>query len=213
VGVLENPRQEAFARARALQGLTNAEAYVQAGYKGNPENQGDKVCARPAVRARIAELQTKVEDKLTTEVVQRESLSRDFVFRELQENIESAKKTYVTNRGAVVYLTNELGQIIYDANGKAIPVYERDHRAINESLKLIGMEFDMFQIKQQIDVRRKHFESLTLEEIQLELQNRLEVDFGVKVELEDIQRMLRGEAPSRPELAALTIEIQASPSE
>lgn len=203
MGVLANPRHEAFARARALQGMTATDAYFAAGYTGKPE-QSEKISARADVKARILELQEKVETRMTEHVVQREALSRDYILRQLQENLESAKQSeYHTYRGQLTYVRDPEGNLVLDSEGRPIPLVRRDHRAINESARLLGMEFDMFQIKQQIDVRRQHFEGLTLDEIEGEFQNRLEVDFGFRIERSDIRRMLRGEKPENPALQKL----------
>jgi hypothetical protein len=54
---LSDPRHEAFAQARA-RGANRSAAYAQAGYAPNRTN-GSKLAAKPAVAARIAELERR----------------------------------------------------------------------------------------------------------------------------------------------------------
>jgi phage terminase small subunit len=61
--VLENPREERFAQARA-KGLCADAAYVAAGYKAHRGN-ASRMSANENVQARIAEIQARAEEKFT----------------------------------------------------------------------------------------------------------------------------------------------------
>ncbi len=91
MAVLNNPRHEHFAHLVAT-GHSPAEAYATAGYKEKTAYTcGPRLLKRPAVRARVSQLQQTVAQVS----VSRAALNREFVLRELMDNALKAKEDMV----------------------------------------------------------------------------------------------------------------------
>jgi len=90
---LANPRHEVFAHARS-EGLGQYDAYISAGFEGNP-SAASQLEKRPEVRQRIQELvlerQTARMDSQRTTDDSVSDLNRDWILRELKENIRQAQ--------------------------------------------------------------------------------------------------------------------------
>lgn len=83
-----SPKHEAFCQAIA-RGMSQAKASAEAGFN---ESRGYTLHKRPEIQARIAELSAKVEARRTHDLVMVVAPTRDWVLRELIENIHASKE-------------------------------------------------------------------------------------------------------------------------
>ena len=81
---LKNLRHEAAVGYR-LAGLTQVDAYEQAGYKRN-RRVASSLFQRPEVKTRLAELQDKVEER----IIERRAVTKEMLTDEMDENRDLA---------------------------------------------------------------------------------------------------------------------------
>jgi hypothetical protein len=115
MSMLKNIKWERFANAVAG-GSTQVEAYKSAEFNSkHVASAASKLANRPEVAARIKELTARIEKRSTKAAVQRTSIAKEVVMRELWENLE---------RGRAV------------RGGSAV---------VNRACELLGKELGMFQ--------------------------------------------------------------------
>jgi phage terminase small subunit len=111
-GPLRNEKHERFCRA-LVGGATLAKAYVQAGYAPNEKNAA-RLKKNEGVAARIAELQAKVADKVTTtaaDIARQLDEDRKFA-RQLKQS--AAAVTATMGKAKVLGLIVEKTRVSFD---------------------------------------------------------------------------------------------------
>lgn len=196
--VLSNPRWEQFSQLIALDALRPSEAYRAMGGEGDPRRQGRKLSARPEIRERIHELmETQAERR-----IEKALYSREDVIKGLLQNIEDARSGIETYEGEIVWERDAQGQLVKDEDGDPIPVAKMDHKAINRSWELLGLEFGMFPKQAHLmHGKLDPLEGLTLEQVLSELSGTIReiTDGRVQLDTESLLRLLEsgGSAHSR----------------
>lgn len=122
--MLKNAKHEHFAGLVA-KGVTGAEAAVTAGFsQRRAVVTASELLARPEVKARIAELNVIIAERVTEKI----GIDKAWVMNQLVEVVRMAKR----------------GDPLRDADGKPIGEYRQNLAAANKALELIGKEFAMF---------------------------------------------------------------------
>jgi len=184
---LKNPRHEMFCQATVFEALAPADAYLATGGTSiNPGRAGKKWSLRADIRNRIAALQ---QDKVDAHI-EKELYDREYVVRQLMENVDEAKRGLTTHRGETVYLTDEGGRVVRDGNGKAVPVYKREGQVINKALELLGLEIGMFPKQMKLEEKRDPFDGMTTEQILVQLRSQLQTELGWTLEIGDLEKLI-----------------------
>ena len=122
--MLRNSKHEHFSGLVA-KGVTGTEAAVTAGFsQRRAVVTASELLARPDVKARIAELNVIIAERVT----EKTGIDKAWVMKELVEVVSMAKKA----------------EPVLDAEGKPIGEYKQNLAAANKALELIGKEFKMF---------------------------------------------------------------------
>lgn len=137
--ILANSKWEKFC-VDVVAGKTLVDAFVGAGYaEKNAYSAAPRLFKHPKITERIAELKDKVEAVF----VERCSVSKEWVVKNLQEVAERCMQHEpVLRNGAPVMIESE--------DGTLSAVYKFDSAGANKSLELIGKELGMFVDKKEI---------------------------------------------------------------
>jgi phage terminase small subunit len=137
--ILANSKWEKFC-VDVVAGKTLVDAFVAAGYaEKNAYSAAPRLFKHPKITERIAELKDKVEKVF----VEKCSINKEWVVKNLQEVAERCMQHEpVLRNGAPVMVETETGELA--------AVYKFDSAGANRSLELIGKEFGMFVDKKEI---------------------------------------------------------------
>lgn len=109
---MDDPRIEQFCLLKA-QGARHMHAAAEAGFN-QPHQRGSELMKREPVRARIAELTALIDREKAASVVQVAVPTRDFVLRELMQNVmasKAARDRSSVNKGLEL-IGKELGMFV-----------------------------------------------------------------------------------------------------
>lgn len=97
---LKNTKWEAFAIA-CFKGLSETDAYIQAGYKNKATAQGNanRLFRRKVIQDRIKELQAKTESNAVLTVVERKKILSEIARAKLSDYLEAGQDTTHVNFG------------------------------------------------------------------------------------------------------------------
>jgi len=153
---LPRQREELFAQ-HCASGLTNSEAYENAGYKPHRGN-ASVLRAKQHVSDRITELQQQIAKKTQVAVVKQATMSRQYLVDALIENVEVA-----------------LGRRPVKLGPAAIPVEQYVYRGevVNSAVKMAGSEVGLFQDRAEI-THKMDFDDLSDEQLLLRLRDETE---------------------------------------
>jgi len=145
---LRNPRHETFAKLTAI-GHSRADAYVGAGYQaGTPKarkENGIRMFMRQDIKARV----TEIQEKLSSDVLARAEVDRQYVMDELKRNHEKCSAPEeVLDRGG-----SPTGMMRFNASGS------------NKSLELMGKELGMFADRLILDNLDEKLEGMSGNEL------------------------------------------------
>jgi hypothetical protein len=140
--ILENQRWELFAQGVA-KGLTQGEAYVQAGYRPSP-SAPSRLFENVRIKERVAEL---VGRKAVSIII-----NKQLVIEALIDNLEKALGRKPVKIGA---------------EGKDVYVYKGE--VANATLKMLGSEVGLFTERKEVRIGDE-FEKMTDAELAEELQ-------------------------------------------
>lgn len=122
--MLKNAKHEHFA-GQVAKGVTGAEAAVIAGFSQRRAIvTASELLARPEVKARIAELNVIIAERVTEKT--------------------GIDKAWVMNQLVEVVAMGKSAEPVRDAEGNPIGEYKQNLAAANKALELIGKEFSMF---------------------------------------------------------------------
>lgn len=131
--VLENAQHELFVQ-ELVKGASQREAYRSAGYNTKSDAAADASASRllsnAKVAARLAELQTKVEER----TVEKTAVSKAWVIAKLVENVERAMQA----------------EPVLDSEGKETGEFKYNGNVANRALELIGKEQGMFVERKEV---------------------------------------------------------------
>ena len=140
--ILENQRWELFSQGIA-KGLTQGEAYVQAGYRPSPSAP-----SRLFENVRIKERVDELVGRKAIDII----INKQFVMEALIDNLETALGRKPVKIGP---------------DGKEVYVYKGD--VANGALKMLGAELNLFTERKAVRVTNE-FDRMTDEELAQELQ-------------------------------------------
>jgi len=126
--VLSNPKHEKYAQELA-KGKSQADAYEAAGYKGD-RTAASRLATNVNIQARVAELQEKVAGR----VVERTSISKEWVIERLIENANRAMQA----------------EAVKTKDGETIGEYAYQGNVANRALELLGKELGMFIDRKEV---------------------------------------------------------------
>lgn len=137
-------KQEKFCLFRA-QGMSPSEAHAAAGYTGTDRSANTALANKPKVRARVAYLRARVEDR----VVQTAAVTQHEVLEIIRRNIAKAEK----------------GTPIQDRMGHVVG-HKVSFSDVNRGAELLGRTVGMFvDVTGKVEDLGKHLEDMTDDQI------------------------------------------------
>jgi phage terminase small subunit len=147
---LPHQREELFCQAKA-KGMTDSDAYVEAGYKPHRSNPW-RLSEKERIKARTLELQRETHKA----VVQHFIITKQYLVDALIENIEKA----------LARIPVKIGKV-----GEEREVYLYRGEVVNNVIKMAGIEVGMFVEKKEKTHRNTDFADLTDEELLIRLRD------------------------------------------